>query len=64
MVELLKLFPCEPDCSADVIGTTGIGNCTNGKCGDRGIKAFFFGLGLLTIGSLAPVCDSDARVEH
>jgi hypothetical protein len=29
------------------------------------IKVFaFFGLGLLSISSLAPVCDSDERVEH
>jgi hypothetical protein len=39
-------------------------NCTNGKCGDREIKAFFFGLGLLRISSLAPVRNSDERVEH
>jgi hypothetical protein len=41
----------------------GIDNCTNGKCGGKGIKAFlFFGLGLLNISSFTPVCDSDERV--
>jgi hypothetical protein len=60
-----QLFSCEPDCGAEVIGTMDIDNCTNRKCGDRGIKAFFFfGLGLLSISSLAPVCDSDERIEQ
>jgi hypothetical protein len=48
----------------DVIKTTGIDNGMNGKCGDRRIKVFFFGLGLLRISSLAPVCDSDKCVER
>jgi hypothetical protein len=44
----------------------GIQNCTNAKCRDRRIAALFFvsGLGLLSMSSLVPVCDSDERVEY